>query len=64
MYTYEYKTVKIEGKGFINITFEIDEVLNKYGAQGWKMVSSFTQQSNGTTTIVYYTFMKENIVNA
>jgi hypothetical protein len=60
MNTYEYKTIKIEGEGFFNTTFENDKLLNKYGAEGWKVVSSFVEQIGGQTVSVYYTFMKEN----
>ncbi|WP_050615361.1 DUF4177 domain-containing protein [Bacillus testis] len=59
MNTYEYKTIKIESKGFFKTTIDNDALLNEYGEAGWKMVTSFAEQFNGTTTAVYYTFMKE-----
>ncbi|GIN41274.1 DUF4177 domain-containing protein [Heyndrickxia oleronia] len=63
MNTYEYKTIKIESKGFFKTTMENDQLLNEYGADGWKIVSSFTDQNNGTTSAVYYTFMREKEAN-
>ncbi|ETI68388.1 DUF4177 domain-containing protein [Neobacillus vireti] len=60
MSTYEYETVKIESKGFLKTTIKKDDLLNEYGKNGWKIVSAFTEQISGTTTAVYYTFMKEN----
>ncbi|WP_081415835.1 DUF4177 domain-containing protein [Peribacillus kribbensis] len=41
MNTYEYKTIKIEGKGFFNTSYENDKLLNEYGAEGWKVTASF-----------------------
>lgn len=61
MNTYEYKTIKIESKGFFKTIIENDALLNEYGLNGWKIVSSFTEQFGGNTTAVYYTLMKENI---
>ncbi|WP_440705783.1 DUF4177 domain-containing protein [Heyndrickxia oleronia] len=63
MNTYEYKTIKIESKGFFNTSIENDQLLNEYGAEGWKIVSSFAEQINGITSAVYYTFMRENKAN-
>jgi hypothetical protein len=59
MNTYEYKTIKIESKGFFKTTMENDQLLNEYGADGWKMVTCFAEQFNGSTSAVYYTFMRE-----
>ena len=61
MNTYEYKTIKIESKGFFKTIIENDALLNKYGLNGWKIVSSVTEQFGGNTIAVYYTLMRENI---
>ena len=44
MNTYEYKTIKIESKGFFKTIIENDALLNEYGLNGWKIVSSVTEQ--------------------
>ncbi len=61
MNTYEYKTIKIESKGFFKTIIENDALLNEYGLNGWKIVSSVTEQFGGNTIAVYYTLMRENI---
>ncbi len=34
-----------------------------FSKRPWKIVSSFTDQNNGTTSAVYYTFMREKEAN-
>ncbi|WP_409296891.1 DUF4177 domain-containing protein [Peribacillus sp. SCS-26] len=58
--TYEYQTIRIESEGFFKTRIENDKLLNQYGSEGWKIVSSFPELFNGTTACVYYTLMKEH----
>ena len=59
MIEYEYKTIKLESRGFFKANLENDAVLNELGAEGWKLISSFTQEISGTTAAVHFTFMRE-----
>ena len=46
---WEYKTIKFALKGFtggILDTEDFDYELNKYGSQGWELVSCFTSNSS------------------
>lgn len=53
MQYWEYKTIKVETKGFrggILETEEFDEELNRMGRAGWELVSAFvTALGNGAS---------------
>ncbi|MDQ0270707.1 DUF4177 domain-containing protein [Cytobacillus purgationiresistens] len=58
--TYEYKTIKFDRKGVFKSKFNPDEELNKLGAEGWKVISSFTAGVGvGSSDEVFYTLMRE-----
>lgn len=59
---WEYKTIKLETKGFLGGILELDEFeykLNNLGQQGWELVSSFTtNQGQGYTREVIGIFKR------
>ena len=59
---WEYKTVKIETKGFLGGKFDenkLDQFMNQLGAQGWELVSSFgTAQSFGESRDIVVIFKR------
>ncbi|HOB19773.1 MAG TPA: DUF4177 domain-containing protein [Candidatus Atribacteria bacterium] len=56
MTRWEYKTLKFETKGITGGILDTDtfnEVLNRYGYEGWELVSCFdTNQSYGSSRYV------------
>ncbi len=61
MKRFEYKTVKIEPKGFWGTKLdpeEIDKILNEYGQQGWELVSMQDLAAQGTSWTFHYTFKR------
>lgn len=50
---WEYRSIKVETKGFMGgilDTYDFDSKLNDLGEQGWELVSCFaTHAGNGTT---------------
>ncbi|MCM3024670.1 DUF4177 domain-containing protein [Bacillus ginsengihumi] len=59
MNKYEYKTIKIESKGFFNTNIQNDKRLNELGESGCKLITAVAEQFKGDTTAFYYTFMRE-----
>ena len=63
MQKWEYKTVKIETKGFTGGILEIDkfdDILNKLGKDGWELVSTFvTSQMEGISREAVAVFKRE-----
>ena len=59
---YEYKTIEImPNAGLFSI--KIDKTfffffLNKYGNEGWELITSTPLSINSTTKIIYYTFRR------
>ncbi|WP_197086253.1 DUF4177 domain-containing protein [Sphingobacterium sp. IITKGP-BTPF85] len=52
MRKFEYKTIKIEPKGFWGTKLDedrIDEILNELGAQGWELVSMQDLEIGGSS---------------
>ncbi|MFD1771893.1 DUF4177 domain-containing protein [Sphingobacterium suaedae] len=61
MKRYEYKTVKIEPKGFWGTKLEpeeIDKILNELGQQGWELVCMQDLSVNGNSWTFHYTFKR------
>ncbi|TCV07255.1 uncharacterized protein DUF4177 [Sphingobacterium alimentarium] len=64
MKRFEYKTLKIEPRGFWGNKLdaeEIDKVLNELGRQGWEMVSMQDLSVSGSSWTFHYTFKRETI---
>jgi hypothetical protein len=64
MKRFEYKTVKIEPKGFWGTKLdenEIDKILNELGRQGWELVSMQDLAISGSSWTFHYTFKRETI---
>lgn len=62
MKKFEYKTLKIEPKGFWGTrldTDEIDNILNELGIQGWELVSMQDLSISGSSWTFHYTFKRE-----
>ena len=63
MERWEYRTIKMQTKGFtggILETQSFDAELNKLGSEGWELVSSFgTNQSYGQTREVIAVFKRK-----
>jgi hypothetical protein len=59
---WQYKTIKLETKGFMGGVLDInvfDEKLNLLGEQGWELVTSFdTNMSQGGSRDVIATFKR------
>lgn len=62
MQKFEYKTIEIVPNfGFLSIKIDktsLDNMLNKFGNEGWELITSTPLTSNNTTKVVYYTFRK------
>ncbi|MED5098651.1 DUF4177 domain-containing protein [Niallia circulans] len=60
MATYEYKTIKFDRKGVFKAKIDPDAELNKLGAEGWKVVTSYTAGvGGGSSDEIFYTLMRE-----
>ncbi|HYE09430.1 MAG TPA: DUF4177 domain-containing protein [Patescibacteria group bacterium] len=63
MERWEYKTIKVNTKGFAGGILEIQEFdneLNKMGSEGWELVSCFdTNQSHGSSREVVAVFKRK-----
>jgi hypothetical protein len=59
MEKYEYKTISFQRKGLIKVKVTPDEELNKLGAEGWKVVTSFEPLQSGTSNELYFTLMRK-----
>lgn len=59
---YEYKTIEIiPNAGLFSIKIDktfLDDLLNKYGNEGWELITSTPLSINSTTKIIYYTFRR------
>ena len=47
---WEYKTIKVDTKGFVGGKFDeanLDQVLNALGENGWELVSAFDTNAEG-----------------
>lgn len=59
---FEYKTIEIKPKSMWTATIDIDELdktLNKFGMDGWEVVSFVPFTATGTTRGLLYTFKRE-----
>ena len=59
---FEYKTLKIEPKGFWGTKLdadEIDKILNELGQQGWELVSMQDLSVSGSSWTFHYTFKRQ-----
>jgi len=64
MRRFEYKTLKIEPKGFWGTKLdadEIDKILNDLGRQGWELVCMQDLAVSGSSWTFHYTFKREII---
>jgi len=64
MRRFEYKTIKIEPKGFWGTKLDpekIDEILNELGNQGWELVTMQDLELHGSSWSFHYTFKREKI---
>ncbi|KRG13363.1 hypothetical protein ACA30_15815 [Virgibacillus soli] len=60
MKKYEYKTIKFNRKGVFKSKFGPDEELNKLGAEGWKVVTTYTAGVGvGSSDELFFTLMRE-----
>lgn len=63
MQKWEYRTVKMNAKGFLGgvlDTNEFDRLLNQLGQQGWNLVSTFdTNMVEGTSREFVAVFKRE-----
>jgi len=63
MQKWEYKTVKIEAKGFLGgvvDTTALDALLNQYGQLGWNLMSVFdTNTYQGASREIVAVFKRE-----
>ncbi|MFC7679199.1 DUF4177 domain-containing protein [Paenibacillus sp. GCM10028914] len=68
MTQWEYRTVKYQTGGFLGGKVkedELDELLNKYGYEGWELVSCFdTSQTQGQSRDVIMIFKRQAYVGA
>lgn len=59
MVAYEYKTIKFDRKGIFKAKIDPDAELNKLGAVGWKVVTSYTAGAGvGSSDEIFYTLMR------
>ena len=62
MKKYEYKTFEFNSiNGFFTLEVDIealDKILNKYGQDGWELVSASPIINNGITRRIYYTMKR------
>ena len=57
---YEYKTIKFDRKGIFKAKIDPDVELNKLGAEGWKLVTSYVIGVGvAGNDEVFYTLMRE-----
>ena len=64
MKRFEYKTLKIEPKGFWGTKLdpeEIDKILNELGRQGCELVTMQDLAVSGSSWAFHYTFKRETI---
>ena len=63
MQKHEYKTFEFNSiNGFFTLelnTVELDKILNKYGQDGWEVVSATPIVNNGITRRIYYTMKRK-----
>ncbi|GHE41090.1 DUF4177 domain-containing protein [Sphingobacterium griseoflavum] len=61
MKRFEYKTVKVEPKGFWQKKLdpqELDNILNTLGQEGWELVAMQDLAVSGTSWTFHYTFKR------
>jgi len=60
---WEYKTLEFDTKGFVGGILDVsyfNEMLNRYGSEGWELVSCFgTNQSYGSSRYVFAVLKRE-----
>lgn len=63
MKRFEYKTIEIKPKGTFRSKFdltEIDKTLNKYGMEGWELITVEDKNFGyGSTECFYFIFKRE-----
>ena len=59
MKKFEYKTISFAKKGLLKSKGNYDEELNKYGQEGWEVVSVYAPVSGGTSTEISYLLKRE-----
>lgn len=60
MVRYEYKTIKFDRKGLFKAKFNPDEELNRYGAEGWRVVTTYTAGAGvNSSDEVFFTLIRE-----
>ena len=63
MKRFEYKTIEIKPKGTFRSKFdltEIDKTLNKYGMEGWELITVEDKNFDyGSTECFYFIFKRE-----
>jgi hypothetical protein len=59
---WEYKTIKLQTKGFLGGKFDeaaLDEFMNQLGSEGWELVTGFdTNQNYGQTRDIVVIFKR------
>lgn len=59
---WEYKTIKLQTKGFLGVKFdeaELDEFMNQLGSEGWELTTAFdTNEGYGRTRDVVVLFKR------
>lgn len=59
MATYEYKTIKLDRKGVFKAKIDPDVELNKLGAEGWELVTTYVIGPGvAGNDEVFYTFKR------
>ncbi len=65
MTRWEYRTLKFETRGFAGGILDTDtfnEILNRYGSEGWELVSCFdTNQSQGASRYVIAVLKRQKL---
>ncbi|HLV51952.1 MAG TPA: DUF4177 domain-containing protein [Flavobacterium sp.] len=63
MKRFEYKTIEVKPKGTFRSKFdltEIDKTLNKYGMEGWELITVEDKNFGyGSTECFYFIFKRE-----
>lgn len=62
MRKFEYKVIQLKPSSLWSFNVSVDEVedvLNKYGQEGWELVSMIDTNSAGTTTGYLLSFKRE-----